>query len=136
VLQLFAAPGNGSAATGSLNALFAQFVHEAKRTAPAEPAPSAETPPSCCDLLAPLGRWQETSGAAGDYPLPELFRQAQAATPGLTMGAFHDELRRLVDDGKIYLHPWTGPLYDLPEPPYALLVGHEIAYYASLRDAV
>ena len=37
------------------------------------------------------------------------------------------------DLGKIYLHPWTGPLYDIPEPPYALLIGHEIAYYASIR---
>jgi len=29
--------------------------------------------------------------------------------------------------------PWTGPLYDLPEPHFALLVGHEVAYYASSR---
>ncbi len=35
--------------------------------------------------------------------------------------------------GRIYVHPWTGPLHELPEPAYALLVGHEIAYYASLR---
>ena len=28
---------------------------------------------------------------------------------------------------------WTGPLYAIPEPPLALLVGHEIAYYASPR---
>lgn len=127
VLQLFATPSNGTTTTGSLNALFAQFLQEAQRTT------AVEASSSCCDLLAPLARWQTTSGAAEDCPLPELFRQVQAATPGLTIGAFHDELRRLLESGKIYLHPWTGPLYDLPEPPYALLVGHEIAYYASLR---
>ena len=54
-----------------------------------------------------------------------------AAVPELTIGAFHDTLRALQTAGDIYLHPWTGPLYDIPEPPYALLVGHEVAYYAS-----
>src|SRR5262249_48291990 len=103
VLQQFAPPANDSPAAGSLNALFAQFVNETKRTAPVASAP--ETPHFCCDLLAPLVRWQETSGAAEDCPLPELFRQAQAATPGLTIGTFHDELRHLLDKGKIYLHP-------------------------------
>jgi hypothetical protein len=79
-----------------------------------------------------LDRWQ-ASGASEDYPLPELYRQLRASAADLTIGRFHDGLRRLHEQGRIYLHPWTGPLHDLPEPPYALLVGHEIAYYASLR---
>jgi hypothetical protein len=134
VLHLFPTTGaNGSPAGGSLNALFTQFLKETRQATPADPAPSAEAPPPCGDLLEPLARWQSTSGAAEDCPLPELFRQVQANTPSLSIGVFHDELRRLHDAGRIYLHPWTGPLYELPEPPYALLVGHEIAYYASLR---
>ena len=83
--------------------------------------------------LSYLARRQE-AGAAEDCPLPELFRVAAQAAPGLTVGRFHDGLRRLLDAGQIYLHPWTGPLHALPEPPYALLVGHEIAYYASKRS--
>jgi hypothetical protein len=83
-------------------------------------------------VLSYLGRRQET-GASEDCPLPELFRQARLTSPALTIGHFHDGLRRLLDAGHIYLHPWTGPLHALPEPPYALLVGHEIAYYASKR---
>jgi hypothetical protein len=71
--------------------------------------------------------------AAGDCPLPELYRQACLAEPGLTVGRFHDGLRRLHEQHRLYLHPWTGPLYDLPEPPCALLIGHEVAYYASIR---
>jgi hypothetical protein len=71
--------------------------------------------------------------ASQDCPLPELFRRAQATTPGLTVGQFHDGLRRLHEQQQIYLHPWTGPLYEIPEPACALLVGHEIAYYASSR---
>ena len=80
-------------------------------------------------LLSRLQEWQ----TSGDCPLPELFRRSRTETPDLTIGAFHDELRRLHDAGLVYLHPWTGPLHALPEPSFALLVGHEIAYYASLK---
>jgi hypothetical protein len=83
-------------------------------------------------ILAHLARWQG-SGASDDYPLAELFRHLQQAVPGLTIGRFHDALRDLHDADRIYLHPWTGPLYDLPEPAFALLAGHLIAYYASAR---
>ena len=62
--------------------------------------------------------------------MPELYRSAAG---GLSIGAFHDVLRRLEESGQIYLHPWTGPLSAIPKPPYALLVGHMVAYYASLR---
>jgi hypothetical protein len=92
-------------------------------------APPADETALLLDFLA---RWQ-TSSASEDCPLPELFRQARAAAPALIIGRFHDALRRLHDDGQIYLHPWTGPLYEIPEPSYALLVGHEVAYYASKR---
>ena len=53
---------------------------------------------------------------------------ARACSPDL------DGLRKLHQQEQIYLHPWTGPLYDLPEPALALLVGHEVAYYASRRE--
>jgi hypothetical protein len=83
-------------------------------------------------ILAFLAQWYQTP-SVGDCPLPELYRQARPPAADWTIGHFHDELRRLHEEGQIYLHPWTGPLYDLPEPPYALLIGHEVAYYASLR---
>jgi hypothetical protein len=70
---------------------------------------------------------------SGDCPLPELYHQIQSSSPSLSIGRFHDCLRALHERGRIYLHPWTGPLYELPEPQLALLIGHEIAYYASLR---
>jgi hypothetical protein len=86
------------------------------------------------DLLACLSQWQP-SGAVADCPLPEFYRRAQPNSPTLTIGQFHDGLRRLHEIEKIYLHPWSGPLYEIPEPPYALLVGHEVAYYASVRSS-
>lgn len=85
-------------------------------------------------ILDKLSQWQ-ASGASEDCPLPELLRQARVTTPALTIGQFHDSLRRLHDQEQIYLHPWTGPMYELPEPPCALLIGHEVAYYASLRKS-
>jgi DNA-binding PadR family transcriptional regulator len=82
-------------------------------------------------ILARLGDW---SGAAGeDCPLPELYRSLSLLDSPPTIGEFHDCLRKLHEDGAVYLHPWTGPLYALPEPAYALLAGHNIAYYASPR---
>jgi hypothetical protein len=81
-------------------------------------------------IVQVLGDWH-AADAAKDCPLPHLYRALTAPLP--SPGAFHDTLRQLHHEERIYLHPWTGPLYDLPEPRLALLVGHEVAYYASLR---
>jgi hypothetical protein len=79
-------------------------------------------------ILTILDSWSATAGE--DCPLPVLFRDLIHPT---TIGEFHDCLRELHAAGEIYLHPWTGPLYALPEPTLSLLVGHEVAYYASLK---
>jgi hypothetical protein len=84
-------------------------------------------------LCAHLAAWHD-GGALGDCPLPELFRRLHTDFPALTIGQFHDRIRLTHQGGRVHLHPWTGPLYEIPEPAYALLVGHEIAYYASLRE--
>ena len=83
-------------------------------------------------VLEALRAWHDTR-TLGDCPLPELYRRAREAAPKLTIGQFHDALRLLHEQGAIYLHPWTGPLYEMPEPALALLSGHEIAYYVSMR---
>src|SRR5207248_1963500 len=139
-------PGAG----GSLNALFRTFLqghthqahgpaeaphgHQANGRPPASAQPEAEEAEVRRQgrVLARLGGWQG-AGACEDCPLPELYRRVSADDPALTVGRFHDALRQLHEAGQVYLHPWTGPLYDIPEPPYALLVGHEVAYYASVR---
>ncbi len=98
----------------------------------------AAAPPSPADeqwrekVLDFLARRQSV-GVSEDCPLPDLYQQARETSGSLTIGNFHDGLRQLHESGLIYLHPWTGPLYALPQPPLALLVGHEIAYYASPR---
>ena len=84
-------------------------------------------------VLTYLAR-RQASGSLEDCPLPELYQLARGESAKLSLGQFHDGLRRLRESQRIYLHPWTGPLYEIPEPAVALLVGHEIAYYASLRQ--
>jgi len=77
--------------------------------------------------------WAAAIGAARDCPLPELYRGVSCGEPDLSVGAFHDVLRMMHAAGRVDLHPWTGPLYAVPEPGYALLVSHNVAYYASTR---
>ena len=114
VLDKLAAPG------GDLNSLCSAFRAQ----------PAADPATAVRELLT---RWK-SSGATEDCPLPDLYRRVSASCPGLTIGAFHDVLRKLHEDREVYLHPWTGPLYAIPQPSFALMIGHEIDYYTSLRD--
>lgn len=102
-----------------------------------KPAPPLPRPIPAAELwLAPSLRFlqeRQLAGALGDCAFPEFFREARRTVPALSIGQFHDGLRLLQERGQVYLHPWTGPLYDLPEPGLAFLVGHEVAYYVSLR---
>ena len=99
---------------------------------PPRPAVSAAPDSLIADVKARLAEWHAAAGASQDCPLPDLYRRLDAADQ-VSVGLFHDALRQLHDDHQLYLHPWTGPLYALPEPAFALLVGHEVAYYASIR---
>jgi len=69
------------------------------------------------------------SRSRADLLLCELWEGLKAARPELTIGRFHDLLRQWHSEGYIALHPWTGPLYQMPRPELALLCGHEIASY-------
>jgi len=95
---------------------------------------SAEAEPANADLdwlsgaVAYLAEYQRRQ-PFGHCPLPELFHRV-AEPHGVTIGRFHDGLRRLVQDGRIRLHPYTGPAYQLQEEHYALVAGQEIKYYA------
>jgi hypothetical protein len=126
-------PVNGT--NGDLKSLFHEFLFNRGTTvsAPGHSSPAPEQPGIQDAVRAFLTHWT-ASCTTEDCPLPELFRQARTVSPDLTIGQFHDTLRQLHDRSQIYLHPWTGPLYDVPEPQYALLIGHEVAYYASSRS--
>jgi hypothetical protein len=128
---LLPSPSRGGAG-GGVHHVNGTAVLEAPVAAPPKADPVAEL---AAAVLARLSDWAASANAGEDCPLPELFRSLTTREPQPTIGEFHDCLRKLHADGSVYLHPWTGPLYALPEPAYALLVGHGVAYYASLREA-
>jgi hypothetical protein len=110
-----------------------QLLHQETSPATAEPSVNGNGALAWPQAaLRRLAQWQG-SGALKDHPLPDLYRYLQASYPTLTTGQFHDGLRQLHQEEKIYPHPWTGPLCDLPEPTFALLIGHVIVYYVSLK---
>ncbi|MFO0946625.1 MAG: hypothetical protein U1D30_11865 [Planctomycetota bacterium] len=78
----------------------------------------------------------EHTASAADRSLAELFFDLRRTSPRLTVGQFHDAIRSLHEAGRIRLSPWTGPLYQLPEPGLALLIGHEVLYYVRLGRSV
>jgi hypothetical protein len=138
--ELVAAARQWQQGMDALQSTVQKVLQQLQKPGGANPAPGLAGPqPSTngsgawlTDVIAHLTQWQ-AGGASADCPIPDLYRRAQQRSPGLTIGHFHDGLRQLHDQEKIYLHPWTGPLYEIPEPPYALLIGHEIAYYVSIR---
>jgi hypothetical protein len=62
--------------------------------------------------------------------LPDLFRHASAKVGSLSIGQFHDSMRRLAGQEQLRLLPYTQAMYQLAEPEYALILGREVMYYA------
>jgi hypothetical protein len=93
-------PASSAGTNAELDAALLQYLQQHKRQAP----------------LRPLD-------------LPQLFRLAQSRQPALSLGSFHDVVRRLADARQLRLSPFTQAMYQLPEPQYAMIVGREIMYY-------
>jgi hypothetical protein len=139
VTELVATARHMQTSLDGLSAIVAKALHALQHPPGSSGTPTnngngtvAGAEPWVADVLTHLRNWRGTAGLE-DCPLPELYRALQARTPGLSIGQFHDGLRRLHAQHQVYLHPWSGPLYELPEPALALLIGHVVAYYASLR---
>ena len=73
--------------------------------------------------------------AMTDSSVAEVFHDMQERGVDLSIGRFHDSLRRLRESGRVRLAPWTGPLYEMPSPALALLIGHEVLYYVRPQHA-
>jgi hypothetical protein len=108
----------------NLEALTRSFQGGARTPAAAE-SPKPDWLRGALEYLADYARRHPY----GHCPLPELFHHA-AVPASLTIGQFHDGLRRLVDEGKVRLHAFTGAAYQLQDEQYALVAGQEIKYYA------
>ena len=93
------------------------------------PAITAEAP-WASDALSYLDHRRQT-GANGHCPLPELFAALAANYSELSIGTFHDGLRRLQRERVLRLTPFAGAPNELPQPEYAILDGANVLYYAS-----
>jgi hypothetical protein len=91
------------------------------------PAAASSDGPWLSDALHYLRDYQ-TRNPYGRCPLPELYHQV-AEPRGLSIGLFHDGIRRLVEERRVRWHPFTGPAFQLEDDQYAIVAGQEIKYY-------
>jgi hypothetical protein len=64
--------------------------------------------------------------------LPQIFDKLRAKHPDLTLGQFHDGLRRLQDARRLRLGPYTQALATLDDPRNALFLDREVKFYVEL----
>jgi hypothetical protein len=64
--------------------------------------------------------------------LPQIFDQLRTRHPDMTLGQFHDGLRRLQDERRLRLGPYTQALATLDDPRNALFLDREVKFYVEL----
>ncbi len=128
VEQLLAAARGQTEALGRLAERLRPVVLDGQRTRTAEPTARSDGEAWLGQAVEYLREFRRRSPYA-NCPLPELFRRV-AQPAGLSIGQFHDGLRRLVKEGKVRLHAFTGAAYQLQDEEYALVAGQEIKFYA------
>jgi hypothetical protein len=95
----------------------------------APPPELAQAYPWAAGALAYLER-RRGSGASGACPLPELFSALAREHPEISVGAFHEGLRRLREHRALRLLPANGA--ELTQPEFALLDRGLVLYHAAL----
>ena len=96
---------------------------------PVLPKELADAYPWSVDALDYLDR-RRHAGALGPCPLPELHESLRRAHPSLSIGHFHEGLRRLHQRRVLRLQPTAG-LADLPRPEFALFDDGSVLYYVA-----
>lgn len=97
--------------------------------------PSPAAPPAAADWqeqVVRLAAEQRQRDRFQPATLPQLFAQLRQTRPELTLGQFHDGLRRLRDQGRIRLTPYTRALATIADAGAALFLDGEVMYYVEL----
>jgi hypothetical protein len=65
-------------------------------------------------------------------PFDAIMKHLRGLFPAVTIGDFHDTLRRLVSANppRLKLSTWSQTIHDLPEPELAILLKHTVIYNA------
>jgi hypothetical protein len=75
---------------------------------------------------------QKQRNAFQRLTLPQVFERLRALHPDLTLGQFHDGMRRLHEEKRIRLGPYTQALATLDDPRNALYLDREVKFYVEL----
>jgi hypothetical protein len=111
-----------------------QMQHALQQSAASAPTtePASGLPVDWTEEVVRLVGEQKQRHLFQRLTLPQLFTQIQAKIPQLTLGDFHDGLRRLHDQGRIRLGPYTQALPTLDDTRVALYLDREVKYYVEL----
>jgi hypothetical protein len=101
-----------------------ETLHRIEQAVPPLPADVLAAHPWAIDAINYLDRRKS------DCPLPELFAALQREHAGLSIGAFHEGLRRLQQRHALRLRP-ADAAEEMALPEFALLDGDAVLYYAA-----
>jgi hypothetical protein len=116
-----------------LDAVTRKLAETRQPSAPAANLPdSRPTTNAWGEEVVRLAAEQKQRHAFQRLTLPQLYERLRATHPNLTLGEFHDGLRRLQDEKRIRLGPYTQALATLDDPRNALFLDREVKYYVEL----
>jgi hypothetical protein len=101
---------------------------------PVSPEP-VKVPPKSTDWSEDVIRMvveQKQRSSFQRLTLPQIFERLRTTHPDMTLGQFHDGLRRLQDEKRLRLGPYTQALATLDDPRNALFLDREVKFYVEL----
>jgi hypothetical protein len=105
-----------------------QVLTESAPTAPNAPNSTADW----TEEVLRLATEQKQRHLFQRLTLPQIYNQLRTKFPDLPLGEFHDGMRRLHEQGRIRLGPYTQALATLDDPRNALYLDREVKYYVEL----
>jgi Fe-Mn family superoxide dismutase len=108
-----------------------ETLHRIEQATPPLPADLIQDYPWAIDAVNYLDR-RKVGGASGDCPLPELFAALVRGHAGLSVGTFHEGLKRLHQRHALRLRAADAPP-EMAQPEFALFDGDAVLYYAARR---
>jgi hypothetical protein len=101
---------------------------------PISPQP-VKVPPKSADWSEEVIRMvaeQKQQNSFQRLTLPQIFERLRTTHPDMSLGQFHDGLRRLQDEKRLRLGPYTQALATLDDPRNALFLDREVKFYVEL----
>jgi hypothetical protein len=104
-------------------------LHQASAHSAAPSGSQASADGDWSEEVVSMAAEQKKRNALQRLTLTQILDRLRPRYPGLSLGQFHDGLRRLHDDRRIRLGPYTQALATLDDPRGALFLDREVKYY-------